>query len=441
MIHHNTSITDTHRITYLQIFVSGKAKYLIHAYSCDPSYYQTALNELINHFGDRTIVVNAFINKLENWQINHQNKLCFIAFSSFLKRLVQAFQYLGFIADPQSTTLLKKANEKVPHNLILKWTEHCLTEFRSDPSLADFQQWSELQAQVYVKVNQENPIRNTSPNSKKLGSSDFNAGTAYRNYTSQLNSLVVNQERNQKHQLQQSLQPQSTNSSPKSFNAYRSCEKSKSNHSLAVCPEYQLCPPGERYSIVSRNSLCTDCLSNKHHKQACASAKRCQVCSGFHHTTLHEPAKQIKRPTSASSTENAQKHHPTLLSNNKAAVENTINNFQTKNLQNKNSNSRYGQSFNGQNQTKPQRRNLNGSSTNQSFSFNQSPDAPKNWYEQLQLIPVSFLKGNKAFDTNALIDPVSQCSFFFWVPFQNTLSFVENLNKQFLFSSITLKIT
>ena len=165
MIHHNTSITDTHRKTYLQNSVSGKAKDLIHAYSCDPSYYQKALNEVLNHFGDRTIVVNAFINQLENWQVNHQNKQILIAFSSFLKRLVQAFQYLGFIADLQSTTLLKKANEKVPHNLIIKWTEHCLAEFHSDPSLAEFQQWLELQAQVYDKVNRENPMRNIFPNS------------------------------------------------------------------------------------------------------------------------------------------------------------------------------------------------------------------------------------------------------------------------------------
>ena len=117
MIHHNTSITDTQRITYLQNSVSGKAKELIHAYSCDPSYYQTALNELINHFGDRTIVVNAFVNQLEIWQVNHQNKQSFVDFSSFWKRLVQAFQYLDFIAELQSTTLLKKAKEKVPHNL------------------------------------------------------------------------------------------------------------------------------------------------------------------------------------------------------------------------------------------------------------------------------------------------------------------------------------
>ena len=58
-----------------------------------------------------------------------------------------------------------------------------------------------------------------------------------------------------------------------------------------------------------------------------------------------------------------------------------------------------------------QRRNLNGNAINKSFSINQRSETPKNWYEQLQLIPVLFLKGDKAFDTYALIDPGSQFSF------------------------------
>ena len=127
MIHNKNSITDTHRIAYLQNSVSEKAKELNHAYSCDPSYYQTALNELIRHFGDCTIVVNAFIARLEYWQMDFQSKQSFIAFSSFLKLLVQAFQYLGFTADLQSTTLIKKAKKKTPYHLVLKWTEHCFT--------------------------------------------------------------------------------------------------------------------------------------------------------------------------------------------------------------------------------------------------------------------------------------------------------------------------
>ena len=117
MIHNNTSFTNKHRITYLQNSVSGKAKDLTHAYSCDPSYHQTALNELIRHFGDRTVVVNAFINQLINRQMNFQNKQSFIAFSSFLKRLVQAFQYLGL----QQTSSLQHSLRKPKRKHHILW--------------------------------------------------------------------------------------------------------------------------------------------------------------------------------------------------------------------------------------------------------------------------------------------------------------------------------
>ena len=152
-------------------------------------------------------------------------------------------------------------------------------------------------------------------------------------------------------------------------------------------------------------------MSNKHHKQSCPSQKRCQVCSGFHHTTLHDPAKQIKRPTAALSTEVFSGNNPTASYSSKASSQTPNTSSQQKSQTNKAPNSRYGQTFNNESQQNVQRRNLKGNAINQSFSINQCSETPKNWYEQLQLIPVSFLKGNKAFDTYALIDPGSQFSF------------------------------
>ena len=70
LVHNNTSITDTHCITYLQNAVTEKAKDVIQAYSCDPAYYSTALNELMSYFGDPTIVVNAFTKSIGKREIN-----------------------------------------------------------------------------------------------------------------------------------------------------------------------------------------------------------------------------------------------------------------------------------------------------------------------------------------------------------------------------------
>ena len=84
-------------------------------------------------------------------------------------------------------------------------------------------------------------MRKTFPNSKKFRNANFNTNTAFRNYTSQpLHFLVFNQERNQKHQLQQNMQPKSTNSSPKSFNANRSSQTNR-NLWLNFAHSHQFC--------------------------------------------------------------------------------------------------------------------------------------------------------------------------------------------------------
>ena len=172
-----------------------------------------------------------------------------------------------------------------------------------------------------------------------------------------------------------------------------------------------MCSPGDRSNFVSQNNLCTNCLSNKHHKQSCPSQKRCQVCSGFHHTSLHDPAKQTKRPKAAFSSVVVSGSNPTASSSSKDSSQNPKTSSQQKSQTNRTPNSRYGQTFNNPSHQNVQQRNLNGNAINQSLSINKCSETPKNWYEQLQLIGVSFLKGDKAFDTYALIDPGSQFSF------------------------------
>ena len=88
VVHNNTGRTDTHWITYLQNSVSGKAKQIMKSYSCNPAYYETALNGLMNHFGDPSVVVSAFINQLEAWHAtDSNNKKIFCRILKFSKAL------------------------------------------------------------------------------------------------------------------------------------------------------------------------------------------------------------------------------------------------------------------------------------------------------------------------------------------------------------------
>ena len=324
LVHINTSLTDTHRITYLQNSVVGKAKEKIQAYSCDPAYYAIALKELMDHFGDPSIVVNAFINQLEAWRPNNDyNKQSFVSFASLLKRLVQAFEYLGFKADLQSSTLMKKAKEKIPHNILIKWTEYTITSIGNQSTVSDFQKWLEVQAQVYDKINRENvhkPFNNWNTFGQNSNSiSRINNNNDNRN-SNAMNQFSNNSQNNWKPNSLHSSRPANQHGQPPfpprndADQSNKSCEKCKGSHILATCPEYQKCAPDQRYNIVSKNNLCSNCLSNKHFKQSCPSTKRCQTCKGLHHTTLHDPPKQVKRPTAAFSTSNPNQPTQNLAS-------------------------------------------------------------------------------------------------------------------------------
>ena len=136
---------------------------------------------------------------------NDYNKQNFVAFASFLKRLKQMFQYLAYTANLQSSTLMKKPKEKVPHNILLNWTEHTVTSIERSILLVEFQKWLEVQAHVYDKINRENfqqknLRRNSFNNSGNLNvsnnharnlitqSSGFPAQTAHRNQSTRISS-------------------------------------------------------------------------------------------------------------------------------------------------------------------------------------------------------------------------------------------------------------
>ena len=275
MVHNNTGITDTHRIAYLQNSVSGKAKQIIESYSCNPAYYETALNELMNHFGDPSVVVSACINQLESWHAtDSNNKKSFVAFSNFLKRLVQTFEYLGFQADVQSSTLLKKAKEKVPYNILLKWTEHRLTTTAEPASLRSSQQFLELHAQIYDTINREQTFTSFRQQQNNVDYvKDFSVPVAHYKPSSQINNQNLFDKDNSNDVLQPAIKPQITTSNREwsssvtiSNNAKangklqnnRHCPHCNNNHFLATCPDYQKQSPQDRYKIVIKNKLCTN---------------------------------------------------------------------------------------------------------------------------------------------------------------------------------------
>ena len=292
------------------------------------------------------------------------NKI-FVSFASFLKRLVQAFDYLGFKADLRSSTLMKKAEENIPHKNLIKWTEHTITSIANQPTLSDFWKWLEVQAQVYDKINTEN-VHKPFNNSNTFGQNNNNISRINKNNDNRnsnaMDQFSNNSPNNWKQKSLHSSRPANQQGQPPfppRKNADKSnkyCAKCKRSHILATCPEYQICSPDKSYEIVSKNNLCSNCLSNKHFKQSFPSTKGCQTCKGFHNTTLLDPSKQFKRPTAAFSTSNpnqptqnlaSRQTHPSFQQQNQHKSTDTVSSK-------KSQHTRYGQSFSGKQQSQQQ---------------------------------------------------------------------------------------
>ena len=380
----------------------------------------------MDHFGEPSIVVNTFINQLEAWRLsNDYNKENFVSFASFLKRLMQASENLGFKADLQSSTLMKKAEEKIPHNFLIKWTEYTITSIGNQPTVSDFQKWLEVQAHVYNKINREN-VHKPFNNWNTFGQSNNNISRINNNNDNRnsnaMNQFSDNSQNNWKQNSLHSIRPANQHGQPPfplrkdADQSNKSCDKCKGSHIIATCPIYQKLLPDQRYDIVSKNNLCSNCFSNKHFKQSCQSTKRCQSCKGFHHTTLHESWKQVKAPTAAFSTSNPNQPTQNLASlQTQPSFQQQDQNKNTDTVSSKkNQHNRYGQSFSDKQQSqqqKIQRAHLNASNPTQNFSINRNTIPPPELYEQLQILTISFLNGSKVFDTYALIDPGSQLTF------------------------------
>ena len=278
---------------------------------------------------------------------------------------MQAFQYLGYTADLQSSTLTKKAKEKVPHNILLKWTEHTVTSIETPTTLVEFQKWLEVQAHVYDKINRENfkqnnLRRNNFNNSWNSNVSDNHA----RKLSTQISgSPAQPTNRNQSTTISSSdaIKPPRAPPFPLLNNVNqrkRFCEKYCGKHILATCPDYQKCSPSQRFGTVSKRNLCSNCLSNKHKKQNCPSTKRCQTCSGYHHTTLHDPDKIIKRPPAVFATSNSTGSNVTNQRNQPVKQQYEPGSNNNASISSKSQKSRYRQSFANKNQNQKQTRKV-----------------------------------------------------------------------------------
>ena len=320
----------------------------------NPAFYNVALAELESRFGSPQHIVTAYIHRLENWaHISSQNPHTLVSFFTFLKQLVQTFINLRFTADLQSSTVLTIAKEKLPHNLLLKWTEHTSKTTSFHRLCLIFSNGWRFKPEFLKLLN-----RTPRPNKASV--------------------------------------PLPGSSSPSQYTQKKQneCPLCHQHHSITRCPQYLESSIQDRIHHVQSLHLCFNCLGQSHLKKDCPSSNRCfkPNCGALHHTSLHNSDSENKRPNVKKTFPNKPQPAPASTQ----APENRPNatNASPAIQKSSHNNSRHHQ-FN------PSQFNATASVDPEKKQF------PKTLFALLQVIPVSLLNGDKVFDTYALIDPGS----------------------------------
>ena len=138
-IHNNSGLSDAQKMTYLQNFVTHKARGSISGYAYNGDYYHEAIAELARKFGKPQHIVAAYLDQLEKWpkpRLDEPNS--FLSLSSFLRRLVQTFRIHNFEADLKSSAVLRMARTKLNASMIIRWNQHTRSQGFCQPNLTQF---------------------------------------------------------------------------------------------------------------------------------------------------------------------------------------------------------------------------------------------------------------------------------------------------------------
>lgn len=284
LVHNNSALTDTERLTHLQSCLTGDAREAVRGLLCDGELYEEALRELEEQFGDPAAVVrHALASVLQLPPVKPNDLAGLTQLSRSLHAAVCTLTSQRFVADLAATTNVRQVIAKLPIELAWQWGQAELELPERDSTLSDLDQWlrrvvragrralPELSAvQPSRSYSQERQIGRPARPSRRVPT--VNSGVSQRT------TLTT--------------QDAGTPAPPCVICAGAA-------HRLCECPGFEAMSVMDRLQVVRNNRRCFSCLGEGHWAQQCRKRSLCgsDGCRGRHHRLLHTPAVPVARET------------------------------------------------------------------------------------------------------------------------------------------------
>lgn len=273
LIHNRTNLKPVRKLHYLKLALQdGKAKTLIRDSGPAEEAYNETYALLNKRFNNKRVIMNAHFSHLLNAdRIN----------SAFgIRKLIDIFSYaisglkVCGVSNDEITAwapilhfiLCSKLDKKTRND----W-EDTLTDQNSYPKYNELIEFLENRA---LNCESRDFEKNYEPSKKSnSSSSSFNANRK--------NDSAGNQKSSGDHEK-------------RAENNEKCACCSNAYHLLIQCPVFLSKTTIERYDIVKRSSLCTNCFGRYHGVTTCKKEKVCKLCGKKHNTLLHRDVPNLK---------------------------------------------------------------------------------------------------------------------------------------------------
>ena len=261
------SVSLDHRMRYLKLFTSGKAKATIDGFGYLGVHFDQAFSSLQKRFGDPHIIVGAQIEKLSKHpQVKMHNSASIIEFSQVVNSFVSVLSAEKFFSDLQSSSNLSLVVSKLP--IILRESWFGFIERLSVVNLITFRDWLQQKAAVHERL--------------------------LMSITSNFAQLEKNVKL-RKHQVLASNVVKTSNNNQSANVRKDQCPSCNQSHKIWKCSSFLSKSVKQRFAFGREKQLCFTCLQSGHLARDCSSKLKCRKsgCGKSHNSLLHNDTSSV----------------------------------------------------------------------------------------------------------------------------------------------------
>lgn len=241
---HNQVISNSQKLQYLKISLTGEAATLIQSFDVTDANYVEAWSILKTRYQNERFLIQSHLQSLfSQQQLREESSPRLRNLIDHTNKCVRALQLMGLPTDDWDSFLVFIVTDRMDSDSRRQWELH--HQGSSYPSYAVLQSFVEQRCRALDSTASARSKGQTRPHT-----------------------------------------PKNTVSSHLSLSDI-SCVVCQENHPLHQCPKFGSMDSKERQAVVRVGNLCFNCLRPNHSLRNCQSKSTCRKCGLKHHSLLH----------------------------------------------------------------------------------------------------------------------------------------------------------